>query len=208
MEGILMNPIVVMGYGAGFAILGCIAYFVLRKRVSAKTIIKIAVSLSAKAKIIGGVLLICLACFMALSSLAWCFSFGDEGITLKEAFGLLVGLLVATCSFGLALLGAWMAGIHWTSSGFALILLGMSFMGVNYYLFPEVLALADRLIYDSAYRDAFGYVAAIQFLPTAVLVLATFAGTGMMFLGGWLIYHFSQGVMTKRSSKMSQEEVR
>lgn len=201
-----MDPIVVMGYSAGLTILGCIAYFVLRKRISATTMAKIATNLRAKGKTIGGVLLICLACFMALSSLVWCFSFGDEGITLKEAFGLLVGLLVATCSFGLALLGAWVAGINRAISGFALIPLGMSFMGVNFYLFPEVLALADRLIDDSAYRDAFGYVAAIQFLPRAVLVLATFAGTGMMFLGGWLIYQFSQGVMTKRSSKMSQEE--
>lgn len=206
MKGILMDPIVIMGYGVALGLLATIAYLVLRKRVSATTMIKIAVSLSAKAKFIGGVLLICLAYFMALSSLVWCFSFGDEGITLKEVFGLQVGLLVATCSFGLALLGAWLAGISWTISGFVLILLGVSFMGVNYYLFPEVLALADRLIDDSTYRDTFGYVAAIQFLPTAVLVLATFAGTGMMFLGGWKLYQFSQGMMMKRSSKMSQEE--
>lgn len=68
------------------------------------------------------------------------------------------------------------------------IVIGMIMMTIGYYVFPSLLEGADTARTATNVSEFIALEPIIEVGPTLVLMGFTFAGTGMMFLGGMGIY--------------------
>ena len=69
-----------------------------------------------------------------------------------------------------------------------IIVIGMIMMTIGYYVFPSLLQGADEARTATNVSEYIALEPIIEVGPTLVLMGFTFAGTGMMFLGGWGVY--------------------
>jgi hypothetical protein len=73
--------------------------------------------------------------------------------------------------------------------GFGLmIVVGMIMMIIGYNVFPSLIEGADTARTATNVSEYIALEPIIEVGPTLVLMGFTFAGTGMMFLGGWGAY--------------------